>query len=86
MEFDPCLSRLLHGFDGSCPPTALAPASVAPYRGCLTLTVTLNRRRGAILSVDQDAARRGGGWIRDLFLAVKSGSIDDASEEPLGFR
>jgi hypothetical protein len=26
------------------------------------------------------------GWIRGLFLAVKGGSIDDASEEPLDFR
>jgi hypothetical protein len=25
-------------------------------------------------------------WIRGLFLPVKSGSIDDASEEPLDFR
>jgi hypothetical protein len=25
-------------------------------------------------------------WMRGLLLAVKSGSIDDASEEPLDFR
>jgi hypothetical protein len=25
-------------------------------------------------------------WIRGLFLAMKSGSVDDASEEPLDFR